>query len=392
MNSVIKKPVYLDSHSTTPVDKRVLKEMLPFFTEIYGNSASIDHIYGLEANRAVENARERISKVINSSPEEIIFTSGATESDNLALKGIAEKYKEKGDHIITAITEHKAILDTCKELEHKGVKVTYLPVDKYGKIDIKLLENSITDKTILISIMAANNEIGTIADLKEIGKISHDNGILFHTDAAQAVGHIPMDVKEMNIDLMSISAHKVYGPKGVGVLYCKGIRPRVRPYPLLHGGGHERGIRSGTLNVPGIVGMGKALEIAKKEMNSEHQRFLLWTQYMYKTFKDNLGQDTVDINGHPTDRLAHNLNIYFKDIDNKAIINILQPHVSLSAGSACTTTSMEPSYVILALGYGDKRATSSIRMGLSRFNTIEEIQYATDIIEKSITKLRLMKI
>jgi len=390
MVSIIKKPVYLDSHSTTPVDKRVLEEMLPFFTEIYGNSASIDHTYGLEANRAVENAREKISKLINCNPEEIIFTSGATEADNLALKGIVEKYKEKGNHIITCITEHKAIIDSCKELERRGINITYLPVDRYGKIDLKLLHNSITDRTILISIMAANNEIGTIADIKEIGKISRDNGILFHTDAAQAVGHFPIDVKDMNIDLMSISAHKVYGPKGVGVLYCKGIRPRVRPYPLMHGGGHERGLRSGTLNVPGIVGMGKALEIAQKEMDMENKRFELWTRNMYKSFKDRLGQDTVDLNGHPKDRLAHNLNIYFKDIDNKALINILQPHVSLSAGSACTTTSMEPSYVILALGFGDKRATSSIRIGLGRFNTVEEIQYATDMIEKSVVKLRSM--
>lgn len=387
MNESINKPVYLDSHSTTPVDRRVLEEMLPFFTNVYGNPASVDHAYGLDANRAVENSREKISKVINCNPEEIIFTSGATEADNLALKGIVEKYKDKGSHIITCVTEHKAIIDSCKELEKKGTKVTYLPVDKDGKIDPNLLEDSINDKTILISIMAANNEIGTIADLKEIGKIARKNEILFHTDAAQAVGHIPVDVKEMNIDLMSISAHKVYGPKGVGVLYCKGVKPRVRPSPLFHGGGHERGLRSGTLNVPGIVGMGKALEIASKEMNFENKKFKLWTKMMYESLKEHLGQDIVDLNGHKKDRLSHNLNIYFKGIDNKALINSLQPYVSLSAGSACTTTSMEPSYVILALGFGEERATSSIRIGIGRFNTVKEIKYATDMIEKSVKKL-----
>lgn len=387
MNESIKKPVYLDSHSTTPVDRRVLEEMLPYFTNVYGNPASTDHVYGLDANRAVENSREKISKVINCNPEEIIFTSGATEADNLALKGIVEKYKEKGNHVITCVTEHKAIIDSCKELEKKGIKVTYLPVNKDGKVDPNLLEDSINDKTILISIMTANNEIGTIADVKEIGRIARKNEILFHTDAAQAVGHIPVDVKEMNIDLMSISAHKVYGPKGVGVLYCKGVKPRVRPSPLLHGGGHERGLRSGTLNVPGIVGMGKALEIASKEMRSENKKFKVWTKMMYESLKEHLGQDIVYLNGHKKDRLSHNLNIYFKGIDNKALINSLQPYVSLSASSACTTTSMEPSYVILALGFGEERATSSIRIGIGRFNTVEEIKYATDMIEKSVKKL-----
>ena len=392
MKSEIKKPVYLDYHSTTPVDKRVLEDMIPYFTNIYGNPASVDHSYGLEANKAVERSREQISKVINCNPEEIIFTSGATESDNLALKGIVEKYKDKGNHIITCVTEHKAILDTCRELEKKGVEVTYLPVDKFGKIDLQLLKSAITKKTILISIMSANNEIGTIADLEEIGSIAHEHGILFHTDAAQAVGHIPLDVRELNIDLMSISAHKVYGPKGIGVLYCKGVKPRVRPYPLFHGGGHERGIRSGTLNVPGIVGMGKAIEVASREMNSENKKFKMWTKKMYDSIKEGLGRDMViELNGHNNDRLSHNLNIFFNGIDNKALINSIQPFVSLSSGSACTTAGMEPSYVILALGFDEERASSSIRIGIGRFNTNEEIEYATDVIVKSVKQLKLVK-
>jgi cysteine desulfurase len=279
----IKFPIYMDCHSTTPVDKRVLEAMLPYFTEIYGNSASLDHSYGYLANRAVEISREQVGKVINCEPEEIIFTSGATESDNLALQGIAEKYNDKGNHIITSTTEHKAVLDTCKRLEKIGKEITYLPVNKFGKIDFELLESSITDKTILISIMAANNEVGTLADLKEIGSMAHKHGVLFHTDAAQAVGHIPIDVKKMNIDLMSMSAHKVYGPKGVGALYCRRVSPRVRPTPIIHGGGHERGIRSGTLNVPGIVGLGKALEIGSKEMETEAQKFSGWIQLMHQT-------------------------------------------------------------------------------------------------------------
>ena len=265
-------------------------------------------------------------------------------------------------------------------------------MDKFGKIDLQLLKSSITKKTILISIMSANNEIGTIADLKEIGSIAHEHGILFHTDAAQAVGHIPVDVRELNIDLMSISAHKVYGPKGIGVLYCKGVKPRVRPYPLFHGGGHERGIRSGTLNVPGIVGMGKALEVASKEMNSENKKFKTWTKKMYDSIKEGLGNDMIiELNGHNNDRLSHNLNIFFNGIDNKALINSIQPFVSLSSGSACTTAGMEPSYVILALGFDEERASSSIRIGIGRYNTEEEIDYATDVIVKSVKQLKSVK-
>jgi cysteine desulfurase len=385
----IKQPIYMDSHATTPVDKRVIEAMLPYFTEIYGNTASTDHSFGLNASRAVEDAREQVAKLINCKAEEIIFTSGATESDNLALKGVAKKYREKGDHIITCSTEHKAILDTCVELEKEGYSVTYLPVDKYGKIDLQLLESSITDKTILISVMSANNEIGTIADISKIGAIAHKHQVLFHTDAAQAVGHIPIDVKQMNIDLMSISAHKVYGPKGVGALYCRGIGPRVRPNPIIHGGGHERGIRSGTINVPGVVGLGKALEISSKEMKKENSIFLKWTKKMYDSLCKSLGDKTaVSLNGHPSDRLSHNLNLYIQGIENKALINYLQKDVAISAGSACTTTSMEASHVILALGYTEERAYSSIRIGIGRQNTENEIDKATRLITDAVIKLQ----
>ncbi len=381
----------MDCHATTPVDKRVLEAMLPYFTEIYGNSASLDHSYGSLANRAVEISREQIGRMINCNPEEIIFTSGATESDNLALQGIAEKYNDKGNHIITSTTEHKAVLDTCKRLEKIGKEITYLPVNKFGKIDLQLLESSITDKTILISIMAANNEIGTIADLHEIGSIAHKHDVLFHTDAAQAVGHIPIDVKKMNIDLMSMSAHKVYGPKGIGALYCRRVNPRVRPTPLIHGGGHERGIRSGTLNVPGIVGLGKALEIASEEMDTEAERFRGWTRLMQTTLVDAIGNDNISLNGHPTDRLPHNLNLYIKSVENKALISHTQTELAVSAGAACTTTTVEPSHVILALGYSEERAYCSIRIGLGRHNTEDEVKYSIGAIVSAVNKLKKIK-
>lgn len=386
----LKLPIYMDCNATTPVDKRVLEAMLPYFTQVFGNTASTDHSYGIAAHRAVEDARDRVAKSINCKADEIIFTSGATESDNLALKGVAKKYRDKGNHIITCSTDHKAILDTCIELEKEGYKVSYLPVDRIGKIDLDLLESTITDKTVLISIMAANNEIGTIADVSKIGSIAHRHNILFHTDAAQAVGHIPIDVKQMNIDLMSISAHKVYGPKGVGALYCRGVSPRVRPTPIIHGGGHERGIRSGTINVPGVVGLGKALEISSKEMKKENLRFGKWTKNMFNTIFDNLRENVIALNGHPVDRLSHNLNIYIKGIENKALINYLQRDLAISAGSACTTTTMEPSHVILALGYPDERAFSSIRLGVGRQNTEEEIEIATELIINAVNKLRII--
>lgn len=385
----MKFPIYLDNHATTPLDPRVLDAMLPYFTEQFGNPASIEHIYGVNSLEAVESARKEIATTINARPEEIIFTSGATEADNLALQGIIKAYKDK-NHIITCSIEHKAILDTCKELERQGIDVTYLPVDKYGIVDVDKLKEAITDKTALISIMTANNEIGTIEPIKEIGKIAHEYNILFHTDAAQAIGHIPIDVQDMNIDLMSISAHKVYGPKGIGALYVRRRNPKVRLSPIIFGGGHERGLRSGTLNVPAIVGFGKALEIARKEMNKEAKLFKKWTDRMLEEFKDKI--NGVELNGHPTNRLPHNLNVYFPNVENKALIQMVSNEIAISASSACTTNTVEPSHVILALGYGEERAHSSIRFGVGRFNTDEEIEYTITRIIDVVKRLLQLKL
>lgn len=381
--SELKFPIYLDHHATTPVDPRVLEEMMPYFTEKFGNASSLDHPYGNEASVAVENAREKIANSIGATHDEIIFTSGATESDNLALIGTMEKYKEKGDHLITCVTEHKAILDTARHLESLGKKVTYLGVNEYGEIDLEQLKHSITDGTVLISIMAANNEIGTISDIAEIGKIAHESEVIFHTDAAQAVGHIPINVEKMNIDLMSFSSHKIYGPKGIGALYIRSVKPRVKPEPIVFGGGQERNIRSGTLNVPGIVGFGKAIELASKEMNSENEKFLQWTGVMLEKFEEVGGK----LNGHPTKRLAHNLNVRFPGIEGKAIINSVSKKIAISAGSACTTQIVEPSHVLLAIGLDEEQTHSSIRIGCGRFNTDEEIEDATHEIYSSIESL-----
>jgi len=375
----------MDHHATTPVDPRVLDAMLPYFSQEFGNASSIDHIYGARAHQAVEKAREQVASILNARPEEIIFTSGATESDNIALLGVAEKLAAKGDHIITCVTEHKAILDTAKHLEKMGKTVTYLPVDRYGLVDPSDVEEVITDRTILISIMAANNEIGTIAPLKEIGKIAKAHGVLFHTDAAQAVGHIPIDVKEMSIDLLSLSGHKIYGPKGIGALYIKGANPKGKVSPVMFGGGHERGIRSGTYNVPGIVGLGKALEIAKREMGSENERFRRWTKQMFEAFQESI--EGVILNGHPEKRLAHNLNICFPGIESKALIHLLRNNVAVSAGSACATISMEPSHVLSAIGLPEHKIFSVIRFGLGRFNSDADIQFVTDRVRSCMHKL-----
>lgn len=384
----LKFPIYLDHHATTPLDPRVLEEMLPYFTKKFGNASSLDHPYGYDASIAVENSREKIAKIINARQNEIIFTSGATESDNLALIGTMEKYRERGDHLITCVIEHKAILDTARRLESLGKNVTYLDVNKYGEIDIELLKKSITAKTVMISIMAANNEIGTIANIERIGKIAHENNVIFHTDAAQAVGHIPIDVEKMNIDLMSMSSHKIYGPKGIGALYIRSMKPRVKPEPIIFGGGQERNIRPGTLNVPGIVGFGKALEIASKQMDSENEMFQEWTTKMLQVFQEAGGK----LNGHPAKRLVHNLNVFFRGIESKAVINSISKKVAISAGSACTTQTVEPSHVLLALGFDEERAHSSIRIGVGRFNTTEEIDFATsEIISvvENITKIKV---
>jgi cysteine desulfurase len=381
--SEIKYPIYLDSHATTPVDPRVFEEMTPYFTEHFGNASSLDHSFGYDASIAVSEAREKIAKAIGTNMDEILFTSGATESDNLALLGVMERNKSKGNHLITCVTEHKAILDTAKHLEKIGCKVTYLPVDEYGLISLDELKSAITDETVLISIMFANNEIGTIQNVSEIGAIAHEHDVLFHTDAAQALGHIPIDVKKMNIDLMSISSHKIYGPKGIGALYIRSILPRVKINSIVYGGGQERNIRSGTLNVPGIVGFAKAVEIALDEMDSENIRFKKWTDGMLEQFSKVGGK----LNGHPTNRLVHNLNIRFDGVQSKSIINTVSKKIAISAGSACTTQNVEPSHVLLALGLSEDQSHYAIRIGCGRFNTDEDIETATGEILNALKHL-----
>ena len=385
-----KLPIYMDYHATTPVDPRVLQSMLPYFTDEFGNASSSDHIYGNTAREAVEKAREQVAHLIKARPAEIVFTSGATESDNLALQGIARAYAHKGKHIITCKTEHKAVLDTCSYLEDLGWSVTYLPVDRYGLVDLEELKGAIRQETVLISIIFANNEIGTISPILEIGQIAKDNDVLFHTDAAQAIGHVPVDVNAMNIDLMSMSAHKIHGPKGIGALYMRRQSPRIKPSAMIHGGGHERGVRSGTLNVPSIIGMGRALEIAEKEMDKEGLRLTSWTAKMKSSFQNAI--ENVEQNGHPTMKLPHNLNMYFPGVESKALIQSLQSEVAISAGSACTTEQVEPSYVILALGHPPERAHSSIRFGIGRFNTEEEIDYVAEAVVRSTRHLHKIRV
>jgi len=386
--SEIKFPIYLDHHATTPVDPRVLDEMMPYFTENFGNAASLDHPYGYDASVAVQKSRESIAAAIGASMDEIIFTSGATESDNLAIIGVMKKYSDKGDHLITCTTEHKAVLDTARHLEGEGKKVTYLPVNEFGEVNLEELKAAITEKTVMISIMAANNEIGTIANLEEIGKIAHEHDVFFHTDAAQAVGHIPIDVKKMNIDLMSFSSHKIYGPKGIGALYLRVLKPRVKLDSIMFGGGQERNIRSGTLNVPGIVGFAKAVEISQKEMEKENAKSKRWTDSMLKKFQEAGGK----LNGHPEKRLSHNLNVRFDGIESKAIINTVSKKIAISAGSACTTQIVEPSHVLLAIGLSEDQTHSSIRVGCGRFNTDEEIEIAADEIYHAVESLAKIRI
>ena len=378
----------MDHHATTPVDPRVLDEMMPYFTENFGNASSLDHPYGYDASVAVQKSRENIAAAIGANMDEIIFTSGATESDNLAIIGAMKKYSDKGDHLITCATEHKAVLDTARHLEGEGKKVTYLPVNEFGEVNLEELKAAITEKTVMISIMAANNEIGTLANLEEIGKIAHENDVLFHTDAAQAVGHIPIDVKKMNIDLMSFSSHKIYGPKGIGALYLRVLKPRVKLDSIMFGGGQERNIRSGTLNVPGIVGFAKAVEISQKEMEKENAKSKRWTDSMLKKFQEAGGK----LNGHPEKRLSHNLNVRFDGIESKAIINTVSKKIAISAGSACTTQVVEPSHVLLAIGLDEDQTHSSIRVGCGRFNTDEEIEIAADEIYHAVESLAKIRI
>jgi cysteine desulfurase len=384
----MKFPIFLDNHSTTPMDPRVLEAMLPYFVEKFGNAASRNHAFGWEAEEAVEKARKQIARLIKADSKEIVFTSGATEADNLALKGVLEMYKEKGNHIITSATEHRAVLDTAKSLEAKGMaRVTYLPVDKQGMVNPEDVRNAITDKTILISVMLANNEIGTINPVQEIGKIAKEKGVLFHCDATQGVGKIPVDVQAMNIDLMSFSAHKIYGPKGVGALYVRKKNPRVRIAAQMDGGGHERGMRSGTLPVPLIVGFGKACELCEQEMPVESARLAKMRDHLQTGIMAALEESYL--NGHPTNRLPGNLNISFAYVEGESLLMGMK-EIALSSGSACTSATLEPSYVLRALGVGTELAHSSIRFGLGRFNTDEEIDYTIKKVIEIVTKLREM--
>ena len=383
----MKLPIFMDYHSTTPVDPLVLEEMIVCYTQDFGNAASRNHVFGWKAEEAVERGRNRVASLVHADPKEIIFTSGATESNNLALKGVAEMYAEKGDHIITCVTEHKAILDTCKRLEKFGKRVTYLPVDSSGQIDLNELKDSITDRTILISIMYANNEVGTLQKIREIGKIAKEKGVLFHSDATQAVGKIPVDVIDLNVDLMSMTAHKMYGPKGVGALYVRKKNPRVRIVAQMDGGGHERGMRSGTLNVPGIAGFGKACELAQQLMPEEMPRIENLRNKLKRNIESKL--DDVFLNGHPTERLPNNLNISFAYVEGESLLMGLDD-VAVSSGSACTSATLEPSYVLKALGVGEDLAHTSIRFGLGRFNTDEEVDYVSEKVISNVNRLRDM--
>jgi len=382
---MVKLPIYMDNHATTPLDPRVLEAMMPYLTDQFGNAASRNHKFGWEAEEAVEGARRQIAALIGADAREIVFTSGATESDNLAVKGVAWMYREKGDHIITAVTEHKAILDTCKHLEKEGFRVTFLPVDSKGLVDLDDLRRTITDKTILISIMTANNEVGVIQDIKAIGKIARERGVLFHTDAVQAAGKVPFNVNEMNVDIASLSAHKFYGPKGVGALYVRRRNPRVLLTPIIDGGGHERGMRSSTLNVPGIAGFGKAAQIAREEMPKESAEMFRLRERLRTTLEREL--DEIYINGDLQRRLPGNLNMSFAYVEGESLLMGIND-VAVSSGSACTSASLEPSYVLKALGVGEDLAHTSIRFGIGRFNTEEEVDYVAGRVIEVVRRLR----
>ncbi|HEV8309499.1 MAG TPA: IscS subfamily cysteine desulfurase [Methylomirabilota bacterium] len=385
----VKLPIFMDSHSTTPMDPRVLEAMLPYFTDKYGHPGSRNHPFGWEAEGGMERAREQVAKLIGArDPKEIVFTSGGTESDNLALKGIVEMYREKGDHIVTTVIEHRAILDTCRRLEKHGVKVTYVGVGSDGLVDVEAIRKALTDKTILISVMFANNEIGTIQPVAEIGKLAKEKGVLFHTDATQAVGKVPVDIDRMGIDLLTCSAHKMYGPKGIGALYVRRKAPRVRIAPMIEGGGHERGTRSGTVPVPLAVGFGQAAEICREIMAEETTRLAKLRDRLQDKILSTV--DETYLNGHPERRLPHNLNISFAYVEGESVLMGLNKEVALSSGSACTSATLEPSYVIAALGVGADLAHSSIRFGLHRFTTEEEVDYVANRTIEVVTRLREM--
>jgi cysteine desulfurase len=385
MSAVKTSPIYLDNHSTTPMDPRVLEAMLPYFTTIFGNAASRNHSFGWEAEGAVEKGREQVAAIIGASAKEIVFTSGATESNNLAIKGALHFYQDKGKHIITSKIEHKAVIDSCRALEMEGFSVTYLTPDTDGIITAAAIAAAMRDDTVLVSIMAANNEIGTVNPIADIGALCRSKGVLFHSDAVQAVGKIAIDVEAMKIDLLSITAHKMYGPKGVGALYVR-RKPRVRLTPMIDGGGHERGLRSGTLNVPGIVGFGMACELAQREMPDEAQRLTGLRDRLLAKLKAGVPQ--VFVNGSVEHRLPGNLNISFAFIEGESMLMAINKHVAVSSGSACTSASLEPSYVLRALGVGDDLAHSSLRFGIGRFNTEAEIDHVADLVVKSANRLR----
>lgn len=380
-------PIYLDNNATTRTDPRVVEKMLPYFTEIYGNAASRNHVFGWRAEEAVDEAREQVAALIGCSPKEIIFTSGSTESNNLAIKGVAHMYQKKGNHIVTALTEHKAVLDPCKRLEREGFRVTYLPVDKVGQVSVEQVAEAMTPQTILVSIMFANNEIGTLHPIPGIGKLCKERGVLFHTDATQGVGKVTVDVEAMGIDLLSLSAHKMYGPKGSGALYVRRKNPRVRLDPIQDGGGHERGMRSGTLAVPGIVGLGEASGIARREMSKDAEHTRTLRDRLHKGITSQL--DEVFLNGHPEQRLPNTVNLSFAYVEGEALMMGIKD-VACSSGSACTSASLEPSYVLRALGVGDELAHSSLRFGIGRFNTQEEIDFTVRQVVEAVNHLRKM--
>jgi len=382
----IKLPIYMDNNATTPLDPRVLEAMMPYLTTEFGNAASRSHPFGWKAEEAVDRAREQIAALIGGNEKEIVFTSGATESINLAIKGAAEFYKEKGNHLITVRTEHKATLDTMKRLERQGYEVTYLPTDRFGRISAQQLREAITDKTILVSVMLANNEIGTVQPIAELGAVTREKGVLFHVDAVQGVGKVPFHVEEMKVDMASLSGHKIYGPKGIGALWVR-RKPRVRIAPIIDGGGHERGMRSGTLNVPGIVGFGKAAELAQELMPEETKR----TYQLRKRLQDYLFShlDHLELNGHPTERLPGNLNVSFAYVEGEALMMAIK-NVAVSSGSACTSASLEPSYVLRACGVSEELAHTSIRFGIGRFNTEDEVDYVGKYVVEQVQRLREM--
>ncbi len=383
----LKLPIYMDYHATTPVDPRVVEAMLPHFTTQFGNAASRTHRFGWEAEAVVEDSRETIGDLIGADAKEIVFTSGATESDNLAIKGVAEYYERRGKHIVTTQIEHKAVLDSCKRLEKQGYEVTYVPAGTDGIVDPDDIKNALTDKTVLVSVMLANNEVGTIQPIAEIGKITRERGVLLHCDAVQGIGKTPFDVKAMNVDLASITAHKIYGPKGVGALYVRRSKPRVRLVAQIDGGGHERGMRSGTLNVPGVVGLAKACEIMKREGAQDAERIGKLRDSLHRQLLKEL--DEAILNGHPDNRLCGNLNVSFAFVEGEGLMMAIKD-VAVSSGSACTSASLEPSYVLRSMGLDEDLAHSSIRFGLGRFNTQEEVDYVADLVTAKVKKLRDM--